>query len=561
MSEKKVSRRQYLKYIGAGAVAVAAGAGFYYFAQSGQTTTPVTPSTISAVTSGTTGAKVLYGGTMADAGYSEPRTHCPNFVLSEPVENQTFVYDKLISYDWQGNLIPVLASSWDLSPDGTVCTLHLRDNVKFHDGVKMTSADVKWTIEAMVKYKSFVANNFSTVSRIDTPDDNTVTFNLSKPNRLFPWILADNYAPTCVLPKHLFEKYDDPTDPNKNPYINKPIGTGPFKFVEWVVGDHINYVVNNDYFKGRPYLDAIFFKKVSTPEAMLNGVEAGEVSFMNRPPSTYADLNRLLNSPKVGVGKVKAYRMEWLGFNLLRKPYDDKRVRTAIAYAIDRDEINSRVFLNMCSPNYGGFLQVTAWCYNSTDQFPHFDAKMAEKILDDAGYPRKSDGVRFDGGTIYSPQDLGFPETLQVLKEQLKRVGVEVNISPIEFGAYTEKVVNKRDFDLALGGGGLGPSPQSFTIMVLPTGLRNIMGYNNPDIPALYEKMYAAKSDEEVATYFRQVQKYLVDDLPRLSIVDYTDAYIYRPEFHAWFWEPEALKKVAWMDFTRTWRDGGRPTP
>ena len=176
------------------------------------------------------------------------------------------IHDGLVTYDHDYNVKPQLATSWEVSADGKTITFHLRKGVKWHDGVAFTSADVAFSIMLMKKYHPRAAGIFADVTTVETPDPYTAIFKLQRPAPYMMVALPAVEAP--MVPKHIYEK----GDPNTNPNNIAPIGTGPFKFVKWVKGSHIELVRNDQYFKpGKPYLDEyhmIIIKDEATRQAV-----------------------------------------------------------------------------------------------------------------------------------------------------------------------------------------------------------------------------------------------------------------------------------------------------
>jgi peptide/nickel transport system substrate-binding protein len=167
------------------------------------------------------------------------------------------IFSGLVAHDFDLNPVPDVAESWEVSPDGRTYTFHLARDIEFHDGVALTSEDVRFTFEEMLlKYHSRTRTSIGdNLRRILTPDAHTVVFEFERPYAAFLQLLDVTNAP--VMPKHLYKG----TDPLTNPHNTRPVGSGPFKFQEWLKGDHLTLTKNEKYFKkGKPYLDRIVYK-------------------------------------------------------------------------------------------------------------------------------------------------------------------------------------------------------------------------------------------------------------------------------------------------------------
>ncbi|HEY3152905.1 MAG TPA: ABC transporter substrate-binding protein, partial [Candidatus Binatia bacterium] len=198
------------------------------------------------------------GGTLILGMAADPSTLNCGIESSQIVAMVTSnIYNGLIHMDEESNPHPDLAQSWEISPDGLVYTFQLRDNVKWHDGQPLTSADVKFSFESLVgKYNARGREAYRSIKAIETPGPTTVKISLKKAYSPFLEVLTAHDG--CIMPKHLYEG----TDVFKNPRNNdQPVGSGPFKFKEWHKGSHITLVRNENYFKkGRPFLDSVIYR-------------------------------------------------------------------------------------------------------------------------------------------------------------------------------------------------------------------------------------------------------------------------------------------------------------
>ncbi|MEP6608668.1 MAG: ABC transporter substrate-binding protein, partial [Burkholderiaceae bacterium] len=266
------------------------------------------------------------GGTLVMVVQPEPPTLASYQSTSGPIgQVATKVYDGLLEYDF--NLRPVagLAESWTVSPDGKTITFKLRRGVKFHDGQPFTSEDVKFTIlDVLKKVHPRGVNTFRAVEAIDTPDASTAVFRLSEPAPYMLMALSSYESP--MLPKHVFGTGDIANHPS----ANKPIGTGPFKFVEWQKGQYMRFDRNNDYWRqGRPYLDRIVARFIADGATRAAAIETQEVQIGGFSAILPLDVKRLQALPHIAV-TTRGYEMQSpiveLDFNTQKKPFDNAKV-------------------------------------------------------------------------------------------------------------------------------------------------------------------------------------------------------------------------------------------
>ena len=460
-----------------------------------------------------------YGGTFVATYNHEHKSLNPMFRWDDQALRvaQIGFYSSLVGIDYMfgtGEVYPMLAKSWEVSPDAKVYTFSLYENITWHDGVKFTSADVKWTIEEIIDKKGASYAYFEDVNKIETPDDYTVKITLNNPNAAWLVLLGGYYAPV-ILPKHLYEG----TDWSTNPYNEKPVGTGPFKVVEWVRGSHLTLEAYDDYHLGRPYLDRIIIRAPIPYPTAVGMLKAGEIATIlsNPPPSEALDMEK---NAKLDVFWSNHWVMNHWVFNLRREPFDDLRVRQAIVHSLDIPDITARLTLgtSMSSPGY--WFQDN-WAYNPDATQLEYDPEKAEELLDEAGLPRDPvTGIRFkvELGTWTTPPG---PDHAILVKEYLRHVGIEATVVVLTWPEYAAKVVERLDFDIANFGGIAGPDPVEFEKFVTSTGYRNTAGFNSPRIDEL---MLLGRSnfDEEIrADSYREVQQILADKVNRITIYEH----------------------------------------
>jgi len=505
------------------------------------------------------------GGTLIVRTHREPTQFNPNYELVPENEFYVQIYQKLVDVsDISFEIIPSLAHSWEVSDDYKTFTFHLYQNITFHDGEPCTSEDVKWSYESVIENKGYFFAQLEHIDEIETPDDYTVVFKLSKSDSTFLNVLGRVYAPV-VLPKHLYEG----TDPFTNPFNLNPVGTGPFKFSELVQGSHFTLEANLDYYLGRPFLDKIIFKYIPNDAVYQLQLKTGQVHFGMFSPSLSA-ISELKEEPHiVADGFVEPGVLLWVGFNLAREPYDDIRVRKAIGHAIDVYDLNEKAWYGLIYPNpyVLGQRGFPSWAFNPDAKMPEYNPAEAERLLDEAGLPRGSDGVRFSAKLV-AWSSMEAPVFAEVLKEYLGDIGIEVEIEVYEFVTYKEVVIKNREYDISVGGGNHGPDPSNTELFFGSTGYRNSMGWVNEEVDALYKEGAAGITIEERQPAYWRIQEIVAEELPRITVEEFAFVMPRNKDYKGyWFEEPYHNLVGGNRRLDMVWWEGGEdiyvsePTP
>lgn len=467
------------------------------------------------------------GGTLSIILQPEPVTLTPVANVAQPTQVVAGnVFDGLVTYGFDLKPAPQLAESWEVAPDGLTITFQLRKGVTWHDGKPFTASDVKWSLENV--WKTIHPRNkalFENVSAVETPDDHTVVLKFSKPSLPIFSVLNGVGAP--ILPKHLYEG----TDILNNPYNNKPVGTGPFVFKEWRKGEYLVLERNPAYWDaGKPYLDKLVFRVIPDAAARAAAIEKGEVQYAPFNPVPFRDVERLAALPNL---KVETRGYEWLSpvlyfdFNVENPYLKDVRVRQAIAHAVDKAALAKVVWFGYGKPAVSPIPStLTAFHDPSVPAYP-FDPKKAEALLDEAGFKRGTDGVRFALTHDFLPYGDDYRRTGEFLKQALKRVGIEVAIRAQDSGAFIKRVYADRDFDISSSYNAAFPDPQIGVVreywsgwLGTKTPWTNGSGYRNAQVDALIERAAVEGNPQARAADFRAFQQIVQRDVPTLPLLE-----------------------------------------
>ncbi|ARM16212.1 MULTISPECIES: ABC transporter substrate-binding protein [Rhizobium] len=431
--------------------------------------------------------------------------------------------ESLLTYDKDFNPQPLLATEWKVSEDGLHYWFKLREGVRWHDGKDFTAEDVAFSILALKENHPRGRATYATVQTVNVLNPHEVEIILSKPAPYLLTAFASFESP--IVPKHLYEG----TKVSENPHNVAPVGTGPYKFVEWVRGSHALFVRNDDYWGApKPHLDQIIFRFIVDPAAAVAAIETGEVqvSTANLP---LTDIDRLKANPNLVVDTKPAPYSPSIAraeFNLENRYLADIKVRHAIAHAIDKDFIVNTVYLGYATRLDGPVSPDLAKFYTPDLPKYEFDPAKAEKLLDEAGYKRGSDGFRFKL-FIDPTQPSGPPkQTAEYFAQALAKVGIKVELRTQDFATFVKRIFTDRDFDIAIEGMSnlydptVGIQRLYWSKNFKPgVPFTNGSKYVNPEVDRLLETAAIEVDANKRRQLFDEFQKIVVQDLPTLDIV------------------------------------------
>lgn len=463
------------------------------------------------------------GGTAIPAVPSNnPTTLNPHLASRYDVNTIAKVWsDGLTDYDGGGNLIPRLATRWEISDDGKTYTYHLREGVHWSDGRPFTAADVVFTLQKFGPLNTFLGTLNKLLVSSHAPDDHTFVVQLSAPlTATLDLLESSNFV---IMPKHIYEG----TDLITNPANLKPVGLGPYKFDSWVSGQSITFVRNPYYWdKPRPYLNSVIFALIPNNQQRLNALLAGEIDWV-RPDE--ALLEPVAKGEKKGVYKIISTLETPLGayldFNLRREPMSNVKVRQALFQAIDRTRIVSDVNRGFAKPATNaiptGFKRLHDPKIDYNKMYP-FDPKKAGELLDEAGYPLKG-GKRF-AIELTAPAASPFDATARVVQSYWNAIGIEVKLNLLDLQLHADKVYKQNNFDASVISltGRTNPVlgvDRSFVCMKDNVAYSNPTGYCNPEFDKIAQEAAAAPLDKQPALYSRYAE-IIARDLNQLALTE-----------------------------------------
>jgi peptide/nickel transport system substrate-binding protein len=433
------------------------------------------------------------------------------------------LYGTLVKYDPK-NWTPVgdLAERWTVGEDRLTWTFHLRRNVTWHDGKPFTGRDVKFTIERLwlnPQVPFFQRANLQDIARVDLVDDHTVRIVTRVPFATLPVMLG--YLAN-ILPEHLLGTYTPEQLRNPVDFLRSPVGTGPFRFGEAVLGSHIRLVAYDRYFLGKPKLDAVVFRVVADIEQQLAQLQTGQLDLMIIEPHQVAVVQRMGNVQVVDAPQVN---YTFIGLNHQVEPFNDRRVRQALSYAVDRKAILEKIYLGKGRLATGPINPLVSWAYtDAVDQYG-YDPARAQRLLDEAGWAKGPDGMRRKGGQplrFTLDVDRGNPvreQTAVVARQYWKDVGADVEIRVSEFNALLSRIRSKPNPLQAWVLWYITPPEADLLGYYHTKGTLNEFGYSNAELDQLLEKGRATFDQKERARLYQEAQKLIAADAPVVYLV------------------------------------------
>lgn len=459
------------------------------------------------------------GGTLISAMAAEP-SGLISMIAGESASSaiSSNIFNTLLKYDKNLELEGELVKNWEISPDQKTITFRLKPGLKWADGKPLTSADVLFTWQAVTNDKtaSPYASDFQLVKKAETPDP--LTFTVTYAQAYAPAL--DSWAGLQILPKHLLQGQDLHT----TSFARNPVGSHYYKLDRWTHGENLKLSRNPNSVLGQAKIDQLITRIIPDNSAQFLELMADNIDYMGLDPIKYSRIipARPELQQKLALYKELGNSYTYMGFNLKHKPFDDVRVRRAINYAIDKQEIIDGVYLglgiNIASPYKPG----TRWSNPALTPYPYDPAK-ARQLLKEAGFAdTDGDGiVELDGKPftfeIITNQNKEREKSAVLIQRRLKDVGIDVKIRAIEWASFISRFIKTGDFDVVVLGWGLGLDPDQFNIWhssQQAPGQFNFIGYHNPTIDQLLEQGRLELNPDKRMKIYHEFARVLLEDSP-----------------------------------------------
>jgi peptide/nickel transport system substrate-binding protein len=483
------------------------------------------------------------------------------------------MFDSLVELDQSLNVRPLLAESWEVSRDGLTYTFKLKKGVRWHDGKPFTARDVAFTFYSVLDPKVTTPHRayfdalvgFPELTNKDNPkrpeelaqkpievlDDHTVRFHLRYPYGAFLAVLVNPRA--GIVPEHLLKG----TDLNTAEFNRKPVGTGPFRFVEWRRGDRLVMEANPQYHGGRPALDRLIYRVIPDAVVLLQELRAGGVEFIENPPLT--EVARLKQTPGLQVLVADNTSYTYLGYRQDLAPFDDLRVRRAFYHAIDTGTLVRQVLQGYAVVATGQF-PPSSWAFDASVKAYPYDPARAKALLAEAGWKPGADGILVKDGKRLSfslrhdQANQSVKDTAVVLQEYLKNVGAEARLEALDWPTFVKKLFAS-DFEAIVVAWTNFHDPDPFAYTIWHSSQwkgRNFAHYKNAKVDEAIEAARRAGSQAERKRHYAEFSKLLMADAPYVFLYFPQQVYVTRQAYEGFVPIPtyggiyQSLKAVRW---------------
>lgn len=459
------------------------------------------------------------GGTLIDAMVGEPSGLIP-MIAGESAASAiaSNIFNTLLKYDKNLELEGELAQSWRVSDDQKTITFQLKPGMKWADGAPLTSADVLFTWQLVTddNTRTPYGADYKLAIKAETPDP--LTFRVSYAQPYAPAL--DSWAGLQVLPQHILQGQDI----NTTSFARKPVGSHYYQLGEWKNGERISLVRNPNATQGQARIDRLVSRFIPDPASQFLELMADNIDTMGLSPIQYARIfpARSELNKKIALYKELGNAYTYLGFNLKHKPFDDKRVRQAINYAIDKQELIDGVLLGLGEPVASPYKPGTRWSNPDLRPYP-YDPEKARTLLREAGYAdHDGDGILDRDGKplafeILTNQNKQREMSAVLIQRRLKEIGIDVNIRVLEWASFIGRFIKTGEFDAVVLGWSLGQEPDQYNIWhssQQAPGQFNFIGYHNPQVDRLLEQGRLELNPDKRMKIYHRFAEVLLEESP-----------------------------------------------
>ena len=456
------------------------------------------------------------GGTFIVRSIGDPTSFNPDMVGDDnlyPIAQN--IYLRLVGLDAsKTGIVGEAAESWEYNDDASELTFHLRKDLVWTDGNPLDAGDVKYTFETIKNNASYYFNYaMANVSAIETPDDYTVVFKLGSPDASFLSSLA--WYATFILSEEAYGGAENWDDAAAN---SEPVTCGPFKLDSYEQGVSVT-LVRNDAFPEPAKLDKLIFSIIPDETTAVEALKNGEIDFMEAIPTASA-------GDVEATGLFNVYYNDYPSpvrfiYNCTKEPFDQAAVRVALAKAINKDEISTKVYNGYQTPEYSMYPSMVSAIANMDDVAPNFDIEGCKADLEAAGLKADADGYYIKGVRLVVFEGMGYPEMANLIKATMAEAGVEIEVQVYDFNGWVDKVLGG-EFEIEMHGGFLGPDPSALTGRIGTTGGDNTGKYSNAKVDELLAQAVALGDMNDRIPLYKEVQKLLAADMPYVPVVSYS---------------------------------------
>lgn len=463
-----------------------------------------------------------YGDAYVSASIGDARTLVPILASDSASGAITgLVFNGLVKYDKDINLTGDLAESWDIEDGGLSIVFHLRKGVLWHDGHPFTAKDVKFTYERLIDpdVPTPYSGDFMKVKTLQVIDEHTVRVEYKEvfSPGLASWGMH-------IMPEHILNGENLLT----TYFARSPIGTGPYRFVRWKSGERVDLFSYFDYFEHCPYIDRYIYRIIPDPTTMFLELQTENVDSMGLTPIQY---RRQTDAPffkkRFNKFRYPSFGYTYMGFNLKDPRFSDQRVRRAISYAIDKEEIIEGVLFGLGRVCTGPFVP-ESWAYNKNVKPLPYDTAEAKRLLSEAGWNDTDndgwldkDGKIFEFTIITNQGNDTRKQACEIIQRRLKDVGIKVRVRILEWAVFLNEFVDKKRFEALILGWGLSRDPDSYDIWhssKTKEGEFNFISYSNPEVDTLLDKGRGTFDLAERRVAYHRIHEILHEEQPYIFL-------------------------------------------
>lgn len=461
---------------------------------------------------------VVYGDALSTGEIGEPINLIPAIASDSASHGvASYIYNGLVKYNKDLNLIGDLAKSWSITNDNKTITFVLRDDVKWHDGQPFTAADVKFTYEFMIADDTPTSydGDFRKVKDFEIIDNYTVRISYDE-----PYSPALNGWGIWIMPAHLLKG----VQASKSPLQRKPVGTGPYILEEWNSGKSITLKANPDYFLGRPKVDKVMVRVIPDQATQFLELLNGSIDIMSLTPIQAAkqtENQRYSDSYETYSHLDNSYT--YVGYNLQKAPFNDKRVRQALSYGTPKDEIIEGILFGKGVAATGPYKPGGFWHSENVKKFD-YDIEKAKNLLAEAGYKDtngdgilEKDGKKLRFEMITNQGNSSRSQVAEILQRSWKEIGVQVDIRILEWATFLNEYINKGNFDAIVMGWNIIQDPDIFDVWSSTkcggNGL-NFICFKNDEVDRLLEAGQASYNPKIRKKAYDKLQEILAEEQP-----------------------------------------------
>lgn len=429
---------------------------------------------------------------------SKPKSLDPNMYNEIPALTITEqIFNTLLKVDENGNIIPELAESFEyVSP--TELVIKIRQGVKFHNGDTLTSKDVAFSINRMLD-KPASRVMIDAITKVEIIDDYTVKLILSEPSS--PLLFGLAHPLTAIL-------NEKDTIAKNDVIATEPVGTGPYKFVEWGSGEKIELVAFDDYFEGRPKIDNLTYRAITENSSRLAALETREIDIAYNMDAI--DSGMIEKNPDLQLISKPTTSTEYITFNNTKAPFDNKDFRKAVNYALDKQSMSDSIFMGKAIPANSIVNPNVFGHSDSVEGYPYNKEKAIEYL--------KKSGIQNPSFTLFVNDNTTRLQLAQIIQANLKEIGIDMKIETLEWGTYLQKTA-QGEHQALLGGWVSGTSDADIVFFPLlhtssHGGAGNRAFYTNKELDKVIEEARLTSDSAERKALFFKGQEILQEDTP-----------------------------------------------